>query len=247
MRNRKMFRATAWALTLGLAAVTGVAQADEQKEGKEVKKVQHRVVVVDKDGKRQVFEGDGMPMMRRGFLGINLTELTPELRAHFGVPEGEGVMVSKVEPGSPAEKAGVKVGDILTSVDGQAIKSSWDVMAKVRRIEDGQQVPLEIWRNGRAQNLTATIVERERSELDVSPLLFKGGDGEPMVFHMDRDKMRTMKPEDFEKLKKDHVIRVTPGERHQLLVSPREAELEKKLKQLEKRIQELEQQLDRKN
>lgn len=246
MRNRKMFRATAWALALGLVAVTGAARAEEQKDGKDVKKV-HRVVVVDKDGKRQVFEGDG-PMMRRGFLGINLTDLTPELRAHFGVPEGEGVMVAKVEAGSPAEKAGIKVGDILTSVDGQAIKSSWDVMAKVRRIEDGQQVPLEIWRNGRAQNLTATIVERERSELDVSPFFFKGRDGEPMAFRMERG---DMKPEDIEKLreklKEGNVIRLNPGEGGRLLVSPREAELEKKLKQLEKRIQELEQQLDRKN
>lgn len=246
MRNRKMFRATAWALALGLVAVTGAARAEERKDGKDVKKV-HRVVVVDKDGKRQVFEGDG-PMMRRGFLGINLTDLTPELRAHFGVPEGEGVMVAKVEAGSPAEKAGIKVGDILTSVDGQAIKSSWDVMAKVRRIEDGQQVPLEIWRNGRAQNLTATIVERERSELDVSPFFFKGRDGEPMAFRMERG---DMKPEDIEKLreklKEGNVIRLNPGEGGRLLVSPREAELEKKLKQLEKRIQELEQQLDRKN
>jgi hypothetical protein len=248
MRNRKMFRATAWGLALGLVALTGAARAEE--EQKEVKKVQHhRVVVVDKDGKRQVFEGDG-PMMRRGFLGINLTELTPELRAHFGVPEGEGAMVSKVEPGGPAEKAGIKVGDILTSVDGQAIKTSWDVMAKVRHLEDGQQVPLEVWRNGRAQNLTATIVERERSEMDVSPFFFRGRDGGPMVFHLDRDKIQGWKPEDIEKFREKYkdmdVIHVPPGEGRRLLVSPREAELEKKLKQLEKRIQELEQQLDRK-
>lgn len=249
MRNGTMFRATAWGLVLGLAAVTGAARAEDGKD-KEVKKVQ-RVVVVDKDGKRQVFEGDGA-LMRRGYLGINLTELTPELRSHFGVPEGEGVMVSKVEDGSPADKAGVKVGDILTSVDGQAVKSSWDIMAKVRRLEDGQQVPLEIWRNGRAQNVTATVVERERSEFDVGPMFFRGGkDGEPLVFHMDRDKMQGWKPEDFEKLKEKfgegNVIRINPGEGGRLLVSPREAELEKKLKELEKRIQELEQQLNRKN
>jgi membrane-associated protease RseP (regulator of RpoE activity) len=249
MRNGKLFRATAWSLVLGLAAVTGAARAEDGKD-KEVKKVQHRVVVVDKDGKRQVFEGDGMPLIRRGFLGINLTELTPELRAHFGVPEEEGVMVSKVEDGSPADKAGVKVGDILTSVDGQAIKNSWDVMAKVRRMEDGQQVPLEVWRNGRAQNLTATVVERERSELDLGPMFFKGKEGEPMVFHMDHDKIQGWKPEDFEKLREKfgegNVIRINPGEGGRLLVSPREAELEKKLKQLEKRIQELEQQLEKK-
>ena len=40
-------------------------------------------------------------MVRRGFLGVGLTELTPELRTHFGVPEESGVMVSKVEPGKP--------------------------------------------------------------------------------------------------------------------------------------------------
>ncbi|HEX6898551.1 MAG TPA: PDZ domain-containing protein [Thermoanaerobaculia bacterium] len=242
MRNRKMFRATAWGLALGLVALAGAARADEQKE----KKVERRVVVVDKDGKRQVFEGDGQLHFRRGFLGVNLTDLTPELRAHFGVPEGEGAMVSRVEAGSPAEKAGVKVGDILTSVDGQTIKSSWDVMAKIRGTEDGQQVPLEIWRNGRAQNLTATIVERERSELDVGPLFFKGGDGEPMVFHMDRDKLKAMSPEEWEK-QKGAAIWVTPGEGGRRLISPREAELEKKMKELEKRIQELEQQLNRKN
>ena len=246
MRNRRMFRVTAWGLALGLAAVTGAARAEDGKD-KEVKKVQHRVVVVDKDGKRQVFEGDGMPMMRRGFLGVNLTELTPELRAHFGAPEGEGVMVSKVEEGSPADKAGIKVGDILTSVDGQAIKNSWEVMAKVRRLEDGQQVPLEVWRNGKAQNLTATIAERERSEMDMGPMLFKGGEnGEPLVMHFDREKLREMRPEDFEKLGEGNVIRINPGEGGRRLVSPREAELEKKLKELEKRIQELEQQLKKK-
>lgn len=233
MRNGKMFRATAWGLALGLLGLAGAARAEEQKD---VKKVERRVVVVDKDGKRQVFEGDG-PLMRRGYLGIGLTDLTPELRAHFGVPEGEGVMVSKVEAGSPAEKAGVKVGDILTSVDGQAIKSSWDVMAKVRRIEDGQQVPVEVWRDGRAQNLTATIVERERSELEMSPMLFRGGEGgEPLVFHLDRDKLMSW-TEGMEKGGEGRVLRLGPG---------REAELEKKLKELEKRIKELEQQIERK-
>ncbi len=113
-------------------------------------------------------------------------------------------------------------------------------------------MPLEVWRNSRAQNLTATVVERERSELDLGPMFFRGGkDGEPLVFHMNRDQLQGWKPEDMEKLKEKfgegNVIRLNPGEGRRLLVSPREAELEKKLKELEKRIQELEQQLNRKN
>ncbi|HEV2856672.1 MAG TPA: PDZ domain-containing protein [Thermoanaerobaculia bacterium] len=229
----KIIRAAAWGLALGLAALTGAAQADD-KEPQKVEK--HRVVIVDKDGKRQVFEGDG-PMMRRGYLGVGLTELTPELRSHFGVPDDAGAMVSKVEPGSPADKAGIKVGDILTSVDGQDVKSSWDVMAKVRRLDDGQQVPVEVWRGGKAQNLTVTIVQKERPELDMAPFFFKSGEGgKPMVFNLEemRDLPRAFRAEGPD------------GARVRRLASPREIELERKLKELEKRIDELEKQLERK-
>lgn len=235
--NRKVFRATAWGLALGLAALTGAAQADDKEPRKAERR---RVVVVDKDGKRQVFEGDG-PLMRRGYLGVSLTELTPELRTHFGAPDDAGTMVSKVEPGSPAEKAGIRVGDILTSVDGQEVKSSWDIMAKVRRLEDGQQVPVEIWRNGRAQNLTVTIVERERPELDMAPFFIRGGeDGKPMAFHFDAEELKDL-PRAFK-------IDGPEGERfRRLLSSPREMELEKKLKELEKKIDELQKQLEKRN
>jgi membrane-associated protease RseP (regulator of RpoE activity) len=219
-----MVRAAAWGLALGLAVMTTAARAEE-KEPKKIEK--RRVVVVDKDGKRQVWEGDGL-LMKRGYLGVGLTELTPELRAHFGAPDNAGAMVSKVESGSPAEKAGIRVGDIVTSVDGQEVQSSWDVMFKVRRFDDGDQVPIEIWRDGKAQNVTATIVEKERPELDMGPLFFKTekGGGEPFMFHMP----------DGEMLK-------GLGRWGKIPPSPREIELEKKLKDLEKRLNELEKQL----
>src|SRR5688500_12390489 len=72
------------------------------------KQVHKRVIVVDKDGKEHVYDSEGT-RVRRGYLGVGLTEMTPELRAHFGVPEEAGVMVSSVEDGSPADKAGLKV------------------------------------------------------------------------------------------------------------------------------------------
>jgi membrane-associated protease RseP (regulator of RpoE activity) len=231
MRKGRVFRAAAWGLALGLSALTSIAQASEA-EQKKIEKT--RVVMVDKDGKTKIWEGDGS-LMKRGYLGVGLTELTPELRAHFGAPDDQGVMVSKVEPGSPAEKAGIKVGDVLTSVDGQEVETSWDVMLKVRGLDDGQQVPVEVWRNGKAQSLTVAVVEKERPELDIAPFMFKGGDGEPMVFHLDRDKLLKGWPKG-----KEGVGAWAPEGR---LSTPREKELEKKLKELEKRLDELEKQL----
>jgi membrane-associated protease RseP (regulator of RpoE activity) len=227
MRNKKVFRSAAWSLVFGLAVLagaTGVAHASEEKKAVEKQKI----VVVGKDGKQRVWEGNGL-LMRRGFLGVGLTELTPELRTHFGAPEDTGAMVSRVEPGSPAEKAGIKVGDIITSIDGEDVESTWGLMAKVRHFDDGEQVPIQIWRNGKAQTVTATIAEKERTELDVAPFFFKGGDGEPLVFSLPKGEMK-----EFEHFKFPDV---------RMRVSPREVELEKKLKELEKRLNELEKQL----
>src|SRR5215210_4693659 len=155
-------------------------------------RMRQKVVIVDKDGKEHVYDSEGTPV-RRGFLGVGLTELTPELRAHFGVPEDAGVMVSSVEDGSPADKAGLKVGDIIASLDGKDVKSGWDVRSQIRDFKEGEQVPMTVYRDGKAQNLSATITLRERPEFDMAPLLFRGGgDGEhePMIIQMDRDRLR---------------------------------------------------------
>jgi membrane-associated protease RseP (regulator of RpoE activity) len=197
------------------------------------KVVREKIVIVDKDGKEQVFDSEGVPA-RRGYLGIGLVDLTPELRTHFGVPEDAGVMVSSVEDGSPADKAGLKVGDVLTSLDGKDVESSWDLRSRVRDSKEGEQVAMQVWRDGKAQSLSATIALRERPELDMGPLLL-GGDGEhgPMVLHLDRERMRGM----------EGMRTPMPGA---LLRSPREAELEKRLKDLEKRLADLEKQLQKK-
>jgi len=249
MRNGKGLNALACGLALGLAAWVGTASAVRADEGEgEGKKVEKRVVIVNKDGKPQVYESGG-PLVNRGYLGVGLLDLTPELRTHFGVPEDSGVMVSKVEAGSPAEKAGIKVGDILTLVDGKPMKSSWDVMGKVRTYDNSQQVPIEIWRNGKAQTVTAPIVTRERPELDMGPLLGKLGSGEhPMWLNLDGENLLKLKG--FKDLKDLPGGKWTDDDGHHVEIrrfgSDREAGLEKKLKELEKRIDELQKQLEKK-
>jgi membrane-associated protease RseP (regulator of RpoE activity) len=223
-----------------LAGSAASAQRQPAPGGKPV--VREKIVIVDKDGKEHVYDSEGTPV-RRGYLGVGLTDLSPELRAHFGVPEDSGVMVSSVEDGSPADKAGVKVGDIIASLDGKDVKSSWDIRSQVRELKEGEQVPITVYRDGKAQNLSAAIAMRERPELDMAPFLFRrgagDGDGEPMVFNLDRERLRNLLPPG----------QGTPGEGDVLLRrmrSPREAELEKRLKELEKRLADLEKLLEKK-
>ena len=146
-----------------------------------------------------------------------------------------------MEPGSPADKAGIKVGDIVTRIDGNAVESSWDVSAKVRGFDDGQQIPIEVWRNGKAQNLTATVVEKERPEIDMAPMFFKEKDGDHMMLRMNPEEWKGM----AEKFRAEGMAGAEGPHVRRLVTSPREIELEKRLKELEKRIAELENQLKR--
>lgn len=237
-------------LALGLLALnlTAGALRAEEGDGEKPKIEKRRVVVVNEDGKQRVIEGDAWSA-KRGFLGVGLTDLSPELRKHFGAPEDAGVMVSHVEEGSPAEKAGIRIGDILTSIDGAAVDSSFEFSARVRKLTEGQQAGFEIYRDGRSQKLTAVIVERERPAIDMAPLFFKEKDGDHMVLRFGKDKLLGGKG-DHGKVEA-WSDGEDGGEGHRVFMrrlgSPREAELEKQLRDLEKRIAELEKALAKKN
>ncbi len=107
------------------------------------------------------FDFAGTMMGKGGFLGVQLTELTPELRVHFGVDEDEGVMVAKVVDDSAAFRAGLNAGDIITSVEGESVGSSMDLTHAIRSREEGETVSLEIWRDGSFSTITATLDEQE--------------------------------------------------------------------------------------
>lgn len=242
-----VYRAAAVALLalLGSGASAWALPGEEKEPGKPQRIEKRRIVIVGPDGKEKVIEGPG-PMVRRGFLGVGLTEMTPELRTHFGAPEDAGVMVSSVEKGSPADKAGVEVGDILSQVDGKDIRSSWDVRARIRDFEEGQQVPLEVWRDGKVQTLTASVALRERPEMDMGPLFMKRGDGEdgPAMLRwsgeLDGLPQRIELPPLEGPGAGPHEIQI------QRMRSPRERQLEQRLQELEKRIADLEKQLAKK-
>lgn len=113
---------------------------------------------------------------KQGYLGVELTELTPELLTHFGVAGGHGVLVSRVAEDSPAASASLQVGDVLTRLDGEDVTSAWRLAQLVRDREEGDVVNVEYWRDGKVSTASATVAERERCGFDFSPLIkLRGG------------------------------------------------------------------------
>ncbi len=91
-------------------------------------------------------------------LGVAILPLTDQLREHFGVEKGKGVLVSSVSKGSAAERAGVRAGDVIVAVDGDTIDSAGDIGRVLRKGGDAQKtVNVEVVRDRQRQTFSATV------------------------------------------------------------------------------------------
>jgi membrane-associated protease RseP (regulator of RpoE activity) len=100
---------------------------------------------------------DGMLVSGRPRLGIDAEDLTGQLGAYFGVPEGEGILVRNVNTDSPAEKAGVKAGDVITTFNGERIRTAGELREKLASVEGGKSITLGLLRNKSEVKLTVEL------------------------------------------------------------------------------------------
>jgi membrane-associated protease RseP (regulator of RpoE activity) len=98
-------------------------------------------------------EGRQRPGEGRGRIGLQVQPMTPELREHMKAPRDAGVLVVRVDEGSPAAEAGVEVGDVVTKAGGEPVDSPHDLIARVAQAPEGEKLPLEVVRNGKSQTL----------------------------------------------------------------------------------------------
>jgi serine protease Do len=98
--------------------------------------------------------------VQRGFLGVVIQELTPELAAKLQVPDTSGALISEITPGSPAEKAGLRRGDVIREVDGESIRSPQDFQARIAQAGVGSTIKLGILRGGKAMTIQAITSEQ---------------------------------------------------------------------------------------
>lgn len=95
----------------------------------------------------------------RGWLGVSMQPMTPELAASFGLKEARGALVAGVIPQSPAERAGIRSGDIILSFAGRSIQEANDLSRVVADTPAGQEVTIKLFRDGKEFNLDARLEE----------------------------------------------------------------------------------------
>src|SRR5699024_4372995 len=92
-----------------------------------------------------------------------------EAMAGFDLPDTRGALVSSIQPGSPAEDAGIEVGDVIRSVDGTAIVQASDLPPIVGNMAPGTKVRMEVFREGRPRNFDVTLAALDDAVAGASP------------------------------------------------------------------------------
>ncbi|AKU91606.1 DegQ family serine endoprotease [Vulgatibacter incomptus] len=112
---------------------------------------------------------EGKGHVSRGWLGVATQDLTAELAKGLSLGKQHGALVADVVPGSPAEAAGVRPGDVIVSVDGRTIETYAQLSRTVAFLSPGTRIALGVMREGKQQRLDVTISERTDDEMAARP------------------------------------------------------------------------------
>lgn len=116
--------------------------------------------------------------VRRGILGVNIVTLSPDLIEGAGVPANtQGALVSQVVEGSAAEKAGIKINDVITAVNGTAVRSGAELRNTIGMLRVGDKVEVSLLRDGKPRKVTALIGERSANEIADATTIHRGLEG----------------------------------------------------------------------
>ncbi len=108
--------------------------------------------------------------VKRGLLGVSIYNVTPDIAQLYGLGDTTGALVSQVVEGSAADKAGIRTGDVITSVNGINVKSNTELRNAIGMLRVGDKVDVGILRDGKPRRLTAVIADSgEAPTKDVTP------------------------------------------------------------------------------
>ena len=92
-----------------------------------------------------------------GRMGVGITDVTPENAKFFDVHDNNGAVVTQVEPDSPGAKAGLKVGDVITEINGKKITDAGQLQMEVGEMTPGTKIDLEVMRDGKSSSVPVTL------------------------------------------------------------------------------------------
>jgi Do/DeqQ family serine protease len=115
--------------------------------------------------------------VKRGVLGVNIYNVTPDVAKEFGLSDVSGALVSGVAPGSAAEKAGVKTGDIIVSINGTPMKSAAELHNAIGMLHIGDQVEIGLLRDGKPLKVSALVAERTETDAANAADIHRGLEG----------------------------------------------------------------------
>ncbi len=113
----------------------------------------------------------------RGWLGVGIQNLTPELAEYYGVQDAKGVLVVKAYPEDPAAKAGIRENDIIVAVEDQPVEDSRELSRLIAGLPVGDKVKVRLIRDGKTKTVTVTLAKREDEKL-AQREISGGGDGD---------------------------------------------------------------------
>jgi serine protease DegQ len=99
--------------------------------------------------------------VKRGILGVQLVNLTPAVAENLGLDNAKGALVGQVVEGSPAEQAGIKAGDVITSVNGKSVSNPSETRNMIGMLRIGEKAQIGLIRDGKPRTVTAVIAERD--------------------------------------------------------------------------------------
>ena len=114
----------------------------------------------------------------RGWLGVVIQDITPEMAESLGVKEG--VIIAQIMPGSPADKGGLRVGDIVVEIDGQRVGEVRELQFKIMRTPPGKEINMKVIREGKEIGLRVKVGEmpedrqvgeQEQTQTDIGLML----------------------------------------------------------------------------
>jgi len=95
----------------------------------------------------------------RGRIGVQIQDVNQALANSFGLPKPQGALISGVEPGSPAEKAGLKSGDVVLGVNGKEINQLSELSGAIAATKPGNNARLQVWRDGKSRDVDVKVAE----------------------------------------------------------------------------------------